>query len=482
MSFRSIRARFAPAPTGMMHIGNVRTALLNFMFAAQKKGTFVLRVEDTDAERNFDPEARHILQDLAWLGIVYNEGPGKSGDFGPYFQSERIDIYKQKLHELEQKKSIYRCFCTIEELEKKRTRQIALKQPPRYDQSCLQKKEEEIDHLLEQQIPFVWRFHIDQSKSVTVTDFAKGTVTFDYAHFSDFPITRQDGSFTFLFANAIDDIMMEISHVFRGEDHLSNTALQAAIFGKFSATLPTYWHMPMLCNIDGKKLSKRDFGFSLRQLKEAGYLPEAIVNYLAILGISVQQEIMDLETLITSFDFFSLSSGSSTITYDSKKLEWINHHWIQKKSAKQLMPEIRSFLSAAFGDQVHTITDLELTEKIVMIQPELKTLQDAIVHFRPYFEEPIIDQGMLLQHLSQEKLYALKTIINVTDLISNPEIELSNLKKTIQGTVVKIPDIYHFFRLALINQTSGPSIVELISFLGKEKAKKRIEKILQIIK
>src|SRR5579863_4599044 len=259
---QKVRVRFAPSPTGMMHLGNVRAALINFLFAHQKKGTFVLRIEDTDAQRMLDPEAKKIIEDLAWLGLTYDEGPHVGGPYAPYFQSERMNLYQEKLHLLKEKNLIYRCFCSEEELAKRRDRQQALKLPPRYDRTCLALSEKEINHLLDNNTLFIWRFKLDHQRSVTITDLAHGETTFKLSNFSDFAITRQDGSFTFIFANFVDDLLMKITHIFRGEDHLSNTANQAALFAAAGAPLPIYWHLPILCNLEGKKLSKRDFGFS----------------------------------------------------------------------------------------------------------------------------------------------------------------------------------------------------------------------------
>lgn len=479
MSNPAIRVRFAPAPTGMMHIGNVRTALLNFIFARQKGGICVLRIEDTDTERNFDPQAANIRADLDWLSIEFDEGIDNHGPYGPYFQSERTAIYEDMLQKLIQQGAVYRCFCTIEELEKKRNRQIALKMPPRYDKSCLRKTAEEIKSFLAKQIPFIWRFALDATKKVQINDIARGIVTFEYEHFSDFPLTRQDGSFTFIFANAIDDLLMEITHIFRGEDHLSNTALQAAIFDAFGKKLSFYWHMPILCNVDGKKLSKRDFGFSLRELKETGYLPEAIVNYLAILGSSPKEEIMTMPQLIEYVNFDAINGGSRII-YDSKKLEWLNHKWIQRMSAKALLPTVREFLKRAYGEVVDTLSDEALATKIEKIKPELKTLQDTVVLFRFYFNAPIISKNALLEFLSLEKLIQINLLINSNILCADPINTLKALKQELANKSIPMQDLYHFLRFALMGNTKGPSIPELIEFLGESEARKRVDHAINV--
>src|SRR5581483_5841986 len=240
-----VRVRFAPSPTGMMHLGNVRTALINFLFAHQKNGTFILRIEDTDAQRMLDPNAQQILADLEWLGLHYDEGPLTQGPYAPYFQSQRSSVYEETRALFESKNLIYRCFCTEQELAKKRDRQIALKLPPRYDRTCAHLSADQIKENIDANMPFIWRFKLNHERSITITDLAHGTITFDLSHFSDFPISRQDGSFTFMFANFVDDYLMKITHIFRGEDHLSNTANQAAMFDALNIPLPIYWHMPI---------------------------------------------------------------------------------------------------------------------------------------------------------------------------------------------------------------------------------------------
>ena len=305
MTTNHVRVRFAPSPTGFMHLGNVRASLLNYLFAAHHQGTFILRIEDTDAQRNIKEGKDKIIEDLAWLKLTYTEGPGVGGNFGPYCQSERSHLYQEHLNKLIELKRVYRCFCTVQELENKRQRQIALKKPPRYDKTCLKLSEQQINEKSAAQVPFIWRFSIDETKQITIQDLAHGAINFDMKNFSDFALSREDGSFTFLFANFVDDMLMQITHVIRGEDHLSNTANQAMLFDAFSCKLPFFWHLPIMCSKDGKKLSKRDFGFSLDDLKNAGFLPEAIANYLALTGNSFAEEVQDLHELAKNYNFES---------------------------------------------------------------------------------------------------------------------------------------------------------------------------------
>jgi nondiscriminating glutamyl-tRNA synthetase len=479
-----VRVRFAPSPTGMMHLGNVRTALINFLFARQKEGVFVLRIEDTDAQRMLDPEAKKILEDLTWLGFSYDEGPIVGGQHAPYFQSERISLYEQKRILFEQKNLIYRCFCTEEELTKKRDRQIALKLPPRYDRTCLALSPQEVTKLIENNTPFIWRFKLDHSKSVSINDLAHGTTTFELKNFSDFTIARQDGSFTFIFANFVDDWMMNISHVFRGEDHLSNTANQAALFEALSLPLPTYWHMPILCNTEGKKLSKRDFGFSLRDLKDAGFLPEAIANYVGTIGGSFKTEIMSLEELTHAFNFDAISSAGR-ITYDLEKLKWFNKSWINRYDAQKLTNLCRPILENAYPSDCYStrnVTDQKLTELLQIIKPELTTLNDCVDILKFYFEEPSVTKTDIAAFIPATSHYLIKTIINDSfESLDNPLEFATRTKNAAKEKQLPLKELFWFLRLAIIGKVHGPGIHELIEMIGEHEARQRIDNALNLL-
>ncbi len=477
-----IRVRFAPSPTGMMHLGNVRAALINFLFAKQKNGTFILRIEDTDAQRMFDPEAQKIIEDLTWLGLTYDEGPHVGGPYTPYYQSARTDLYEQQRAIFEEKKAIYHCFCTEQELEKKRLRQQALKLPPRYDRTCLALSQPEIDRLLQENVPYIWRFKCDHNLSLTITDLAYGNVTFDMSNFSDFAITRKDGSFTFIFANFVDDYLMEITHIFRGADHLSNTANQAALFHAINASLPTYWHLPILVNLEGKKLSKRDFGFSLRDLKDAGFLPEAVANYVSIIGGSFKDEIMPLDVLAANFNFDAINS-SSHITYDLEKLKWINKSWINRYSPEQLTAQCRPYLEIAYGDKVKNLDDAILTGLIQTIKSELTTICDAVNALEFYFTQPQVTVVDIEACIPQASYNALKTVITEHKnlLLSNEQEFASQIKIAAKNSGLSLKELFWFLRLAMMGKTNGPGIHELVTMLGGPEALKRIEKALQLI-
>ena len=473
------RVRFAPSPTGFMHIGNIRTALFNYLFARQKNGTFILRIEDTDAKRNFDPRAQKIIADLHWLNLSYDEGPNKEKGNAPYFQSLRLNLYQDYLNKLIKIGRAYRCFCSEEELSKKRDRQRSLKLPPRYDRTCLTLSSDEITQHTNANIPFVWRFKLDHDKSITITDLAKGKVTFELKNFSDFPLTRSDGTFTFMFANCVDDIVMKITDIFRGEDHLSNTAGQAALYETLHVPLPIFWHMPIICSPNGKKLSKRDFGFSLHDLQQAGFLPQAINNYLAIIGGSYENEIMNLEELTQIYDFNNPSSASK-IKYDVEKLRWINHQWINQLAPEKLAELTRPFLAAKYP----TATLIETHNLAAMIQhikTDLYTLKEATTALHFYFEQPSLNQlsfESCISLLFIEKIIAM--IQKQLHFIEKPEEFLNSLKSEAKILQIPIKELFWFLRIALSGKINGPSINDLIAILGVENSKKRLQSALEL--
>lgn len=473
-SNKNVRVRFAPSPTGIMHLGNIRTALMNYLFANQHKGAFILRIEDTDPNRIFDPNALKILNDLEWLGLTFDEGPGKHTEYGPYFQSERTEKYEKKLQELIDKDLAYRCFCTQQELEKKRKRQIALKLPPRYDRACTQLTKQQIEQNLKKGRPFIWRIKL-VPQILEVTDRGKGTVSFDMSHFSDFPITRQDGTFTFMFANFVDDLLMDISHVMRGEDHLTNTAGQAALYKAFNTKTPIFWHMPILCNKEGKKLSKRDFGFALASLREQGYLPEAILNYLALIGGgSFDNEIMSLDELVKAIDFNQMHSGGQ-VKYDLEKLNWINKKWIERIELDDLVTRALPFLEQDYP-AVRTLDSDALRNLVAFVRNEAVTLANFTKLLRFYFLPPDIAHADLKEHVAETSIQTIEKLLGSTQF-DDADHFIKTLKEHAKKENIPLKDIYTYVRFTLIGSTQGPSIKDIILLLGPKETEKRIHRV-----
>jgi nondiscriminating glutamyl-tRNA synthetase len=466
------RVRFAPSPTGFMHLGNVRAALLNFLFAKATDGIFILRLEDTDTERNFDPNGQQLIADLHWLGLTYQEGPDKGGPHAPYAQSERSAIYQKYLDVLKQKHAIYRCFCTAQELEKKRERSLQLKKAPRYDRACLKLTQQEIDELLAKGTLYIWRLKLPEHTTIEVADMAHGTIQFNLEHFSDFPLTRSDGSFTFLFANCVDDIEMQITHVLRGEDHLSNTANQLVLYQLLEAKSPLFWHLPIICNASGKKLSKRDFGFSLNDLKSNGYLPEAIVNYLAILGGSYEQEVMSIEELAKALQI----KATGPIKYDTDKLVWFNHAWLQKIPLATVIELCTPHLTATYP-QAATLSAEALHTLIKKIRPEIKVITDCIPLAHFYFNTPSLTKESLLEHIPAEQLPSLLSCISQALNVSSTAQEFLQAAKTqIKAANIEPKLLFTVLRLMLTGSTHGLSLNDILELLGHTETVRRIQK------
>jgi len=466
----NIRTRFAPSPTGIMHIGNVRTALMNYIFSQQKAGVFILRIEDTDLERNFDPGAKQLMQDLAWLNIHFNEGPEIGGDHAPYFQSQRNDIYKKKLGYLKEKAFAYPCFCTNEELEKKRARQIAMKRPPRYDRTCLELSAEMRKEKLES-LPCIWRMKVDSEKKIQFYDLSHGTLTFDLKNFSDFPISRADGSFTFMFANCVDDIEMKITHVLRGEDHLTNTVGQIVMFEAFEAPLPQFWHLPVLCNTTGKKLSKRDQGFSLNDLKTAGFLPEAICNYLGILGRSFSEEILSFPELVKAYDFDTIHAASQ-IKYDLEKLRWVNHKWIERLDLDLLVEKVRPFLKEAFD--LSQTSDKQLSFLLSIVKANMSTLKDAVLLLEFFFKQPELSLLDIKNTISSEHA---ESILNLLKKHAGEENFYGAIQSEAKELSIPFKPLWETVRYILTGSVKGLQIKELLEILSPDEVKKRINSI-----
>lgn len=452
-----VRVRFAPSPTGFMHLGNVRAALLNYLIARQRNGTFILRIEDTDQQRLIDVGAQQIFKDLEWLGLAYTEGP--------YFQSERTNLYTEYLAQFHAKNLIYRCFCTTEELEKKRERQILLKKPPRYDRSCLALDAQTSEEKCAAGVPFIWRFKLPDAEE-TITDIARGTITFAFSNFSDPTLTRQDGSFTFLFANFVDDVDMRITHVIRGEDHLSNTAVQSALYRAQGAPLPTFWHLPIMCNAEGQKLSKRDFGFSLTDLCAAGYLPEAITNYLATIGGSFAEEILSLDTIVKNVDLEAIASAG-TVRYDPAKLAWLNKKWIERLSSEDLAQRADQILLTAIPE-AGAYPSTARHALIARFKGEYTTLADvprvlAFVWHRPAVESswrttPVYHA---IAAYSQQQFDSGKDLYQA----------LAGLSK---NSGIPAKEFFSSLRIALIGAPTGPALLDIIETLGIEEAQRRL--------
>ena len=334
-----VRVRYAPSPTGHLHIGNARTALFNYLFARSQGGKFIIRIEDTDRKRNIEGGEQSQLNYLKWLGIDWDESVDVGGEYGPYRQSERNDIYKTYYDELLEKGLAYKCYCTEEELEKEREEQAARGEMPRYSGKCRNLTKEEQEKLeAEGRKPSI-RFKVPQGEVITFKDIVKDEISFESDGIGDFVIVKKDGTPTYNFAVAVDDYLMKMTHVLRGEDHISNTPKQIMIYNAFGWDIPVFGHMTLIVNENRKKLSKRDESIIqfIEQYEELGYLPEALFNFIALLGWSPvgEEELFTKEQFIEIFDVNRLSK--SPAVFDAHKLKWVNNQYVKKLDLDQVI-------------------------------------------------------------------------------------------------------------------------------------------------
>ncbi|HSW38725.1 MAG TPA: glutamate--tRNA ligase, partial [Acidobacteriota bacterium] len=336
ISRQPVRVRFAPSPTGYLHVGNVRTALFNWLLAGSAGGTFILRIEDTDAERSDRRYETRLVEDLRWLGLDWNEGIERGGDYGPYRQSDRYDLYSLYARKLLEEDKAFRCFCTEDELEEERRAQLARHETTRYAGRCRHLTSDDISARLAKGDPFTLRLRV--RPGVTgFSDLVFGDIEIDTAQISDPVLTRSDGSPTYNFCCVIDDVLMNITHVVRGEGHLSNTHRQILLYEALGKPQPRFAHLSTILGPDGQKLSKRHGATSIEEFRRQGYLPEALVNYLSLLGWSPPvdgREIMPLDEIRAQFDLSRVVK--SPAIFDTAKLDWMNRSYINKTPGEEL--------------------------------------------------------------------------------------------------------------------------------------------------
>ncbi len=333
-----VRTRFAPSPTGYLHIGGLRTALYNYLYAKKNNGTFILRIEDTDQKRFVEGATEHLIKMIKWAGLEYAEGPDKDGQFGPYIQSERTEIYQKYAQELLDKKAAYRCFCTQTRLDEMRSRQEKQKKAPMYDRHCLYLSEEEIQKKLDEGVPFVIRQKIPSAEIVKFDDHIRGKVSFAAKTLDDQILLKSDGFPTYHLANVVDDHLMKITHVIRGEEWLPSTPKHILLYKAFGWEPPEFAHIPLLLNKDRTKLSKRQGDVSVEDYIKKEYLKEAIINFIALLGwhpgSAEENEIFTLEELSSKFSLEKVHKAGAI--FDIEKLEWFNWQWHRKNHHENL--------------------------------------------------------------------------------------------------------------------------------------------------
>jgi glutamyl-tRNA synthetase len=496
MNSKKIRVRFAPSPTGYMHIGNFRTALYTYLFAQKNKGVFILRIEDTDQKR-FVPDAlEKLINILNWAGLKYNEGVYfendnfiQRGECGPYIQSERLDLYKKYAQELLDKGQAYYCFCAPERLEKMREEQLKNKQAPMYDRTCLKLSKEEIAQKIKNGESYVIRQKINTEGFTEFDDLIRGKVSIKNELLDDQVLLKSDGYPTYNFANVIDDYLMEITHVLRGEEYISSTPKYIQLYDNYGWDKPKIAHLPLILNPDKTKLSKRQGDVAVEDYIQKGYLKEAIINFVALLGWNPgegeTQEIFTLEELIEKFDLSHVHKGGAV--FDVKKLDWINSEWIKKLSVDELYERSKEFWEQKdfYKNAPEEKKSEEYLKKVLAIeQDRLNNLSEVGESNRFFFEDIKYDKELLRwKKMSDEDLKkSLEKSQEVLEKITEIDWTKENLEKVLLETAGdKKGDLLWPLRVALTGAQKSPSPFECAWVLGKESSLQRIDQALSLI-
>ena len=475
---KKVRVRYAPSPTGHLHIGNARTALFNYLYARHHDGEFIIRIEDTDQKRNIEDGEKSQLENLEWLNIDWDESPAKPGQYGPYRQSERKDIYLPLVDQLLASNLAYKCYCTEEELEEEREAQRARGEIPRYNGKCANLSAQEQAQKEAEGITPVVRFRVPKNKSYSFEDMVKGNITFESDSVGgDFVILKRDGMPTYNFAVAVDDYMMKISHVLRGDDHIANTPKQLMIYEAFGWEAPEFGHMTLIINSEtGKKLSKRDETILqfIEQYRDLGYQPEAMFNFISLLGWSPvgEDEIFSQEEFIKIFDADRL--GKSPAAFDNKKLEWISNQYMKQIERKEMAQLALPYLQEAKLVE-ENLTDEKLTwveELVSLYQPQMSYAAEIVELSNLFFNDTLS-----LNEEAKEVL-AGETVPQVLEAFSKQiadleEFDVASIKASIKAvqkeTGVKGKNLFMPIRVAVSGQMHGPELAETIMLLGKEK-------------
>lgn len=476
-----VRVRFAPAPTGLLHIGNARTALFNFLFAKRNQGTFVLRIEDTDLERSDDISVDRIFEDLRWLGIFWDEGPDRDGPVGPYRQSQRTAIYRECAGRLSQEGKSYKCFCSEERLENLRKEQLSKGKMPRYDGRCRSLSEEEIAKMESSGLQPVLRFHVGRGP-ILFQDLIHGKMNFDSAGIGDFIIVRSDGMAAYNFACVIDDHSMNITHVIRGEDHLSNTPRQILLYQALSWQPPLFAHHPLILGPDRSPLSKRHGATAVSQYREEGFLPEALENYLILLGWTPPSghETLSLQKMSEEFSIQDVSKSAPI--FNRKKLEWLNSFYIREKEEGQLSEILIPYLQKA-GIRTDEIDRQWFRQISGVLKENLVVLSQVDEYLGIFFDEKFsFEDGaktLLQDPRNRETLRSVLGALETSSEIvfSGQTPLLSQLEKK---TGWKGKSLYAPLRAAITGKTRGPELTRTLPLLGKERIIRRLKMALEL--
>ncbi|MCB4757447.1 MAG: glutamate--tRNA ligase [Elusimicrobia bacterium] len=488
----SVRVRFAPSPTGFLHVGGARTALYNWLFARKLKGTFILRIEDTDEARSTEDSLLAIIDGLNWLGLDWDEGPLSSdlktetGEFGSYFQMRRSEIYRKHLDLLVESGKAYPCFCSKEELEEMRNRALLLKRPPKYDGRCRKLDPKKRDERLEKGEAHVYRFARPSEGTVQFNDVVKGQVRFESEELDDFVIVKSSGIPTFMFAGAVDDHLMKISHVIRGDDHLSNTPRQLQLCEAFGwKDVPIFAHISMIHGADGTRLSKRHGATSVEEFRRSGFLPEVMLNYLALLGWSTSdsQQLFDpadhFKELVEKFELERCQK--SPAVFDMEKLRWMNGIYIRTFTPDELLNRTWPFLVQAglVWEKTDDKAKDYIKKALLLEQEKLVHLSDApkLIDFF-IFEEVKFDEEAVNSVLNKEGVETiLKGVKGQFEKMPNLTADETEkiCREFAKANNIKNAQVFHPVRVAVSGRTKGPSLFHMLEVLGKDRVLKRME-------
>jgi len=492
---KSIRVRYAPSPTGHLHIGNARTALFNYLFARHNKGKFIIRIEDTDTKRNVEDGEKSQLDNLKWLGMDWDEGPDKGGDFGPYRQSERTEIYKPLIQQLLDEGKAYESYKTEDELQADREAQKARKEMPHYEYEYAgmsdEEREQKIAAAKAAGLKPVIRFHVLEDKTYEWDDIVKGYVSFKANTIGgDFVIAKADGMPTYNFAVVVDDHLMKISHVFRGDDHVANTPKQLMIYEAFGWEAPKFGHMSLIISKDtGKKLSKRDESVIqfIEQYRDLGYLPAALLNFIILLGWSPvgEEEIFSLKEFVKMYDETRLSKSAAT--FDTKKLDWINNQYVKSSDEDEVVDlALRQLIQAGNLPKNPDTKTIEWARQLINLYKQQMSYMAQINDMASvFFNEPDQVSGETLEEISNET--APVVLKEFSERVQNLEIFdkveiLKTIKDIQKATGIKGRQLWMPIRIAVTHEMHGPELPESIELVGRETTLKHVQQTLDQIK
>jgi glutamyl-tRNA synthetase len=472
------RARFAPSPTGYLHVGGLRTALYNYLFAKKNNGTFVLRIEDTDRNRYVEGAVENLIKALKWAGLNFDEGPETGGNYGPYMQSQRLDIYKKYADELIEKGKAYYCFCTPERLKTLKEEQEKQKLPQaKYDKYCLHLSKEEIENNLNAGIPKVVRLNVEENHTIKFDDIVREQVEFESINIDDQVLIKSDSFPTYHLANVVDDHLMKITHVIRGEEWLSSTPKHVLLYDAFGWERPIFAHLPLLLNPDRSKLSKRQGDVAVEDYRDKGFLKDALINFVALLGWNAgdDKEFYYMDDLISSFSLERVNKAGAV--FDLQKLNWLNTEHLRKKSSSELLADLRiEIQKSKFKSQ--NFSEDYLLQIIDAMKERVSFVKEFIDNCTYFYEVPTqYEQKSVEKNWKPETPEHLIKLKEEFSLLNNPTKEdfESALAKVSEEINVGKGKLIHPLRLAVSGQSTGPGMFDLLFILGKDEVVKRIE-------